>query len=214
MKPCFFCLESNCTICPLHIYSYSFCIWKGTQTHLRHCPFFTEKHSLGQRLGVRTSTLYTLFSPWNNKQGWSYPAQELFIIQTIGSIQSSHVQENQDKAVPPSVTLHCLCSAFCPTAPFYHVHCSPAGSAASCSLPRAVCRSMTEYNERQQWKTKSPAERVHIGKLPTAQDLLQGTWSGLFPEGLVPAEGCHEHPIYVPVSPRMSLKPTIQLSTR
>lgn len=72
MKPCLFCLGSNCTICPLYIYSYSFCIWKGTQTHLRHlsllhqealprteswCEDFHSIHpflSLEQQTGLKT----------------------------------------------------------------------------------------------------------------------------------------------------------------
>lgn len=90
-----------------------------------------------------------------------------------------------------------------------------------------VCRSMTEYNEREQWKTKFLAKSVHIEKQPTAWGLLQATWYRLFPGGLVPTEGCHEHPSMSQchpechwswracyMKPEAPLRSPIQVSTR
>lgn len=155
MKPCLFCLGSNCTICPLYIYSYSFCIWKGTQTHLRHlsllhqealprteswCEDFHSIHpflSLEQQTGLKTLCPGTL----HHSNNWEH-SKALMSKRTKTTLSLPQC----DTTLPGQ--------CFCPTAPFYHVHCSPAGSAASCSSPRAVtaevCRSMTEYNKREQ----------------------------------------------------------------
>lgn len=106
----------------------------------------------------------------------------------------------------------CLCSDFCPIAPFYHVYCSPVGSVDSNSSPRGVTaeirRNMTEYSKREKWETKFLAKCVHLDRRPTAWGPLQGAWGRTVPEGLVPAGGCHEHcvPTHVPVPSRMSPK--------
>lgn len=137
MKPCLFCLGSNCTICPLHIYSYSSCIWKGTQTHLRHMPLLHQEALPRTESCVRTSLCISFSLPGIANRAEGAQPRNSPSFKQLGAFKISHVQENQDKA-------------------------------ASCSSPRTVtakvCRSLTEYNKREQRRTKSLPASVHLEK--------------------------------------------------
>lgn len=70
MKSHLFYIGSNCTIWSLHIYSFAFHIWKGTQTHLRHLCL------LHQEALPRTDGWWEdfhsilFFFHWNNNLLW------------------------------------------------------------------------------------------------------------------------------------------------
>lgn len=209
MKPCLFCLGSNCTICPLHIYSYSSCIWKGTQTHLRHMPLLHQEALPRTESCVRTSLCISFSLPGIANRAEGAQPRNSPSFKQLGAFKISHVQENQDKTVPPSVTLHCLCRDFCPTA-LSTLFMAP----QQALLPHAphpgqsLLKFVGAWLSTTRGNSEEPNLYLQVYTLRSSLSLRspQAMYSGLFPEGLVPTEGSQEHPTYVPVPPRMSLK--------
>lgn len=117
MKPCLFCLGSNCTICRLHIYSYSSCIWKGTQTHLRHMPLLHQEALPRTESWCETSlcTPFSLPGITNRAEGAQPRNSPSF--KQLGAFKSSHIRESRQDC-PSQCDTALPVQGFLPYSPF------------------------------------------------------------------------------------------------
>lgn len=155
--------------------------------------------------GLPLSTSFSLPGITNRAEG-TLPRNASSFKQ-LGAFRSSHVQENQDKTLSLPVW-HCTaCAVISTLQPLSTMFIAP----QQALLPHTPHPGQSLLKFVGAWQERKVNNQIPGGvcicwEVATAWGLLQARWRSLVPEGLVPTGGCHEHPTYVPVPPRMSLK--------